>query len=104
EPCACASRARCRTSKPEPVVQAARLLGANAGEPPAPRRDRCRGEVMLRERCAGRGRPGATLIESAVVLALTFLLLFAILIGALGVFQRQQVAALAREGARYASV
>ncbi len=54
--------------------------------------------------CAGRGRHGATLIEGAIVLALTFLLLFGVLIGAVGVFHRQQVAAMAREAARYASV
>jgi type II secretory pathway pseudopilin PulG len=49
-------------------------------------------------------RSAATLVESAVVLALTFLLLFGVLIGSAGVFQRQQLAAMAREAARYASV
>lgn len=49
-------------------------------------------------------RRGATLVESAIVYPATFLLLVGMLVGALGIFRYQQVAALARETARYASV
>jgi hypothetical protein len=47
---------------------------------------------------------GATLVESAVVLSLTFLLLFGLIVGGLGVTRYQAVAALAREATRAASV
>jgi Flp pilus assembly protein TadG len=43
-------------------------------------------------------------VECAVVYPLVFLLLFGLVVGALGVFRYQEVASLAREGARYASV
>ena len=49
-------------------------------------------------------RRGTHLLECAVVVPVLFLLLFGLLVGALGVFRYQQVASLAREGARYASV
>src|SRR5579871_3976133 len=49
-------------------------------------------------------RRATHLLECAVVFPLVFLLLFGLLVGALGVFRYQQVASLAREGARYASV
>lgn len=49
-------------------------------------------------------RPAATLVESAFVLPVVLLILLAILAGAHGVFSYHEVAALAREGARYASV
>ena len=49
-------------------------------------------------------RRGTHLLECAVVFPVVFLLLFGLLVGALGVFRYQQVASLAREGARYASV
>jgi Flp pilus assembly protein TadG len=49
-------------------------------------------------------RRGATLVEFAVICPLMFLLLFGLLIGGMGIFRYQQVAALAREGARWASV
>ncbi len=48
-------------------------------------------------------RRATTLVEAAVVCSATFLLLLGLLIGALGVFRYQEVAHLAREGARYAS-
>ena len=51
-----------------------------------------------------RRRRGTHLLECAVVFPLVFLLLFGLLVGALGVFRYQEVASLAREGARYASV
>jgi Flp pilus assembly protein TadG len=51
-----------------------------------------------------RRRPAAVIVESAVVYPVAFLLLIAIVVGGLGAFRYQQVAALAREGARWASV
>ena len=48
-------------------------------------------------------RRGATTVEVAFVLPITLFFLIALVIGALGVFRYQEVAALAREGARYAS-
>lgn len=53
---------------------------------------------------AGRGRRGATTVEFAIACPIAFFLLFATIIGAMGVFRYQQVASLAREGARWASV
>src|SRR5262245_36171193 len=46
---------------------------------------------------------GATVVECAVVYPVTFLLLLGLVIGALGIFRYQEVASLARAGARYAS-
>jgi Flp pilus assembly protein TadG len=48
-------------------------------------------------------RRAATAVEFAVVGSLTFFLLFALMVGAMGVFKYQEVAYLAREGSRYAS-
>lgn len=48
-------------------------------------------------------RLAATLVECAFVLPATFFLLFGLVVGAMGVFRYQEVATLAREGARYAS-
>src|SRR5262245_2262943 len=48
-------------------------------------------------------RPGATVVECAIVLPFTLFLLFALVIGSMGIFRYQEVATLAREGARYAS-
>src|SRR4051812_20155261 len=50
-----------------------------------------------------RARSGATVVECALVLPLTFFLLLTLMVGATGVFRYQEVATLAREGARYAS-
>lgn len=47
---------------------------------------------------------GAVAVEAAIVLPLLFLLVFGIIVGGINVFHHQQVASLAREGARYASV
>jgi Flp pilus assembly protein TadG len=54
----------------------------------------------------GRGpkRRGATVIESAIVLPATFILFLVLIVGGLGIFRYQEVASLAREGARWASV
>jgi len=49
-------------------------------------------------------RRGATTVELAVVAPLTFFLLIGIVVGAMGVFRYQEVASLARQSARYASV
>jgi Flp pilus assembly protein TadG len=49
-------------------------------------------------------RRGVTLVECALIYPLTLMLILAILIGGLGLFRYQEVASLAREGARYASV
>jgi Flp pilus assembly protein TadG len=49
-----------------------------------------------------RQRAGTTLVECAVIYPLTFLLLLGLVIGAAGIFRYQQMAHLARQGARYA--
>jgi Flp pilus assembly protein TadG len=49
-------------------------------------------------------RPAATIVEFAVVAPVTFLLLLGLLIGGLGIFRYQQVARLARDATRWASV
>ena len=52
----------------------------------------------------GSRRKGAHVPECAIAYGITALLVFGTIIGGLGVFRYQEVAALAREGARYASV
>jgi Flp pilus assembly protein TadG len=49
-------------------------------------------------------RRGAVVVESAVILPVLFLLVIGMVVLGPGVFRYQQVATLAREGARYASV
>lgn len=49
-------------------------------------------------------RRGATLVESAFVLSVLFFLLLSVVVGGYGVLRYQQLAMLAREGARYAAV
>jgi Flp pilus assembly protein TadG len=58
---------------------------------------------MQRQRFRGQRR-GGTLVEFAIVCPVVLFLLFTIIVGGHGVFRYQQVAALAREGARWASV
>ena len=58
---------------------------------------------MLRKPVSKRRR-GAVILESAVIYPLTFLIILGLLIGAMGVFRYQEVASLAREASRYASV
>src|SRR5713101_8315998 len=48
-------------------------------------------------------RRGATIVEMAVVGGVVVFLIFAFVVGATGIFRYQEVAHLAREGARYAS-
>src|SRR5215211_5088715 len=49
-------------------------------------------------------RRGTSLVEAAFALPVTFFLLFALVVGGIGIFRYQQVAHLARETARYAAV
>ena len=49
-------------------------------------------------------RSATTLVESAIVYPVVFVLVLGLVVGALGVFRYLQVASLARQGARYASV
>jgi Flp pilus assembly protein TadG len=51
-----------------------------------------------------RRQRGTAAIEFAITCPVVFFLVFASITGALGVFRYQQIAALAREGARWASV
>ncbi len=51
-----------------------------------------------------RQRNGAVMVEMAIVLQLLILLVIGLCVGELGAFRYQQVAALAHEGARWASV
>ena len=51
-----------------------------------------------------RARRAATTVEVAVIAPLTFLILFGLVIGGMGIFRFFEVADLAREGARWASV
>jgi Flp pilus assembly protein TadG len=55
-------------------------------------------------RRAPQRRSGATVVECAFVYPVVFLLILGLLIGAGGIFRYSQLASLAREGARYASV
>lgn len=57
-----------------------------------------------RHRRRARDRRGSTLAENAVAYALAILLVMGTMVTGLGVFRYQQLAALAREGARWASV
>lgn len=59
---------------------------------------------MLLRRIDRSRRRGATLVEGAIVLPVLCLLLLGTVVGGQGVYLYEQVAALAREGARYASV
>ena len=58
---------------------------------------------MMRRENAARRR-GVSAVEAAVVYPITILLLIGTTVLGLGVFRYQQLQALAREGARYASV
>jgi Flp pilus assembly protein TadG len=51
-----------------------------------------------------RQRRATTVVECALIYPLTFGLLFGLIIGGFGVFRYQEVASVAREGARWASV
>ena len=60
--------------------------------------------MMLRQWKRATFRRGTTTAECGVVYSLTLLVFAATLVEAMGVFRYQQVSALAREGARWASV
>lgn len=49
-------------------------------------------------------RRAATTVECAVVYPITFLFVVGLLVGSMGMFRYQQIASLAREASRYASV
>lgn len=49
-------------------------------------------------------RPGTHAVECAVIYPVTFFFILSIIYGAMGVFRYQEMAALAREAARYGSV
>jgi Flp pilus assembly protein TadG len=49
-------------------------------------------------------RGGATVVECAIIYPAAMLLVMGLIVGGLGIFRYQQMAHLAREGARYAAV
>lgn len=51
-----------------------------------------------------QGRRGATMVETAITLSVACMVTLGLIVVGLGVSRYQQVASLAREGARYASV
>jgi Flp pilus assembly protein TadG len=55
-------------------------------------------------RAAYQQRRGTTAVEFGITCPIVFFLVFAIVVGGLGVFRYQEVAAAAREGARWASM
>jgi Flp pilus assembly protein TadG len=59
---------------------------------------------MIRSKRGGGDRRGMSIVECALVYPLAILLLMGTIVIGLGVFRFQQLEALAREGARYASV
>jgi len=59
---------------------------------------------MITRKARFGNRRGTTVVECAVVYPVAILLLLGTIITGLGIFRFQQVQALAREGARYASV
>lgn len=54
-------------------------------------------------RLRSQKRRGSVVVESALVYPIVFLLLLGMVVGAAGTFRYQEMAALAREAARYAS-
>jgi Flp pilus assembly protein TadG len=52
---------------------------------------------------SSRRRHGATVVECAILYPVLFLFLLGLVVGGIGIFRYQEVAALAREAARYAS-
>jgi Flp pilus assembly protein TadG len=55
-------------------------------------------------RATADSRRGTTVVEFAIVCPIAFFLIFATIIGAIGTLRYQQMATLAREGSRWASV
>ncbi len=61
--------------------------------------------IVRRDSAARRpSRRGATTVEFAAVASVVLMLVIGLIVCALGVFRYQEIARLAREGARYASV
>jgi Flp pilus assembly protein TadG len=60
--------------------------------------------MHLHSRARGRPRRGVALVESAFVYPIVFFFVLGLVVGAMGIFRYQEVATLARETARYASV
>ena len=60
--------------------------------------------MLVRSAIRRPARRGATLVETAMILSLLFLLLLGIILGSAAVFNYQQVSYLAREGSRWAIV
>jgi Flp pilus assembly protein TadG len=58
----------------------------------------------MRLHSQSRARSGVTLAEFAIVMPILLFVLFAVVIGGLGIFRYQQLAALAREASRWASL
>jgi Flp pilus assembly protein TadG len=58
----------------------------------------------MRRRAFRNQRRGATTVEFAVTAPIVFFILLATIVGSMGVFRYHQVAALAREGSRWACV
>jgi len=59
---------------------------------------------MLQRRNTRRHRPGAAMVETALVLGVIFFMVVGMVVLGLGVFRFQQTASAAREAARWASV
>jgi Flp pilus assembly protein TadG len=59
---------------------------------------------MRTPRTSGIHHRGAVAVEAAIILPLLVTLMFGVVVMGMGIYRYQQVAALAREGARYASV
>jgi Flp pilus assembly protein TadG len=62
------------------------------------------GNRVAGARRSRRRRRGATVVEMAITAPILFLLLIGMMVGSVGVFRYHQVAALAHESARWASV
>jgi TadE-like protein len=60
--------------------------------------------IRFRRRFRNSSRRGATAVEFAIVGPIAFFLLLSVMVGALGVFRYHEVAHVAREAARWASV
>src|SRR5262245_65981983 len=91
----------------------ARVCSRRAGGPrrpdtPRPTRPRPIRPRKLKEDVSMRfripRRRGAALVEFAVIGPVFLFLVIALIVGGIGIFRYQEVASLAREGARYASV
>jgi Flp pilus assembly protein TadG len=55
-------------------------------------------------RLSNKGRCGSTLVESALIYPIVFLLLMGLIVAGLGIFRYQEMSSVARKAARYASV